>query len=222
MLEDSAEGDGDRHWVGIIFQPQPGRSPTSSACEPYREVIELGLSRGRNAMAIWQDLADDHGFTGRYNSVKRFVRKLGGVATPEARVVIETARGQEGQVDYGDGPMVRDPNTGKYRRMRMFVMTLGHSRKSVRFLVFRSSTQVWAEHVQAQWDALRSRFRHRREQLRAACRQTRHCAVRTIAKRAASVMMPRIRNTGGSRTSVFTVATPASLCATRDSGTRVG
>ena len=48
-------------------------------------------------------------------------------------------------MDYGDGPMVRDPNTGKYRRMRMFVMTLGHSRKSVRLLVFRSSSQVWAE-----------------------------------------------------------------------------
>jgi transposase len=106
----------------------PGRGPTSSACEPYQEIIDLGLSRGRNAMAIWQDLVDDHGFTGRYNSVKRFVRKLRGTTTPEARVVIETAPGEEAQVDYGDGPMVRDPNTGKYRRMRMFVMTLGHSR----------------------------------------------------------------------------------------------
>jgi hypothetical protein len=43
--------------------PQPGRSPSASACEPYREVIELGLSRGRNAMAIWQDLVDGHGST---------------------------------------------------------------------------------------------------------------------------------------------------------------
>ena len=124
---------------------QSGRSPTSSACEPYREVIELGLSRGRNAMAIWQDLVDDHGFTGRYNSVKRFVRKQRGITTAEARVVIDTAAGEEAQVDYGEGPMVRDPSTGKYRRMRMFVMTLGHSRKSVRLLVFRSSTQTWAE-----------------------------------------------------------------------------
>ena len=93
-------------------------------------------------MAIWQDLVDDHGFTGRYNSVKRFVRQQRGVTSPEARVVIETAPGEEAQVDYGEGPMVRDPNTGKYRRMRMFVMTLGHSRKSVRLLVFRSSTQT--------------------------------------------------------------------------------
>lgn len=41
--------------------------------------------------------------------------------------------------------MVRDPATGKYRRTRLFVMTLGHSRKAVRLLVFRSSTQTWAE-----------------------------------------------------------------------------
>src|SRR5579864_7817793 len=33
-----------------------GHCPTPSACEPFREAIELGLSRGRNAMAIWQDL----------------------------------------------------------------------------------------------------------------------------------------------------------------------
>jgi hypothetical protein len=32
---------------------------------------------------------------------------------------------QECQVDYGTGPMVRDPVTGKYRRTRLFVLTLG-------------------------------------------------------------------------------------------------
>jgi hypothetical protein len=30
------------------------RAPTAGACEPYRELIELALGRGRNAMAIWQ------------------------------------------------------------------------------------------------------------------------------------------------------------------------
>jgi transposase len=96
-------------------------------------------------MAIWQDLVDGHGFAGRYASVKRFVHKLRGSPAPEARVVIETAPGEEAQVDYGTGPMVRDPDSGKYRRTRLFVLTLGHSRKSVRLLVFRSSSRVWAE-----------------------------------------------------------------------------
>ncbi len=74
---------------------------------------ELGLYRGRNAMAIFQDLADGHGFTGSYESVKRFVRKLRGKPSPEASAVIETAPGEEAQVDYGSGPMVRDLVTGR-------------------------------------------------------------------------------------------------------------
>jgi DNA replication protein DnaC/transposase len=103
------------------------------------------LSQGRNAKAIWQDLVDIHGFSGRYQSVKRFTRKLQQSRPPEARCVIETAPGEESQVDYGDGPMVRDASNGKYRRTRLFVLTLGYSRKSVRLLTFQSSSQIWAE-----------------------------------------------------------------------------
>src|SRR6266705_2294778 len=88
--------------------PRPGRAPSASACEAYREVIVEALGRGRNAVAIWQDLVDDHGFTARYASVRRFVLALRGAAPGEARVVITTAAGEEGQVDYGEGPVVRD------------------------------------------------------------------------------------------------------------------
>lgn len=130
--------------------PAPGRSPSASACEPYLDFIELSLSKGRNAKAIYQDLVDDHGFTGRYQSVKRFVRRLRGQSSPEACPVIVTAPGEESQVDYGLGPMVRDPYSGKYRRTRLFALTLGHSRKAVRILTFRSNTRTWAElHEQA-------------------------------------------------------------------------
>ncbi|HSU07200.1 MAG TPA: IS21 family transposase, partial [Acetobacteraceae bacterium] len=125
--------------------PNPGRSPSASACAAYQDAIEVGLSRGRNAMAIWQDLVDAYSFAAGYQSVRRFVRKLQGNLTPEACAVIETTAGEEAQVDYGEGPMVRDSQTGKYRRTRLFVLTLGCSRKSVRLLVFRSSSQTWAE-----------------------------------------------------------------------------
>jgi transposase len=125
--------------------PRLGRAPSASACEPYRELIVEALARGRNAMAIWQDLVDDHGFAARYASVRRFVATLRGRAPAEARVVITTAPGEEGQVDYGDGPMVRWAPTGKYRRTRLFVLTLGYSRKSIRLLVWHSSAQTWAE-----------------------------------------------------------------------------
>ena len=122
-----------------------GSQRSASTSEPYRELIALELERGRNAMGIWQDLVDGQGFTGGYQSVRRFVRGLREAVSPDARVIIETRPGEECQVDYGTGPMVRDPDSGKYRRTRLFVMTLGYSRKSVRLLVFRSSARVWAE-----------------------------------------------------------------------------
>src|SRR6266487_30894 len=68
-----------------ISPPTNNQDRVSSACEPFRELIEQGLGRGRNAMAIWQDLVSDHGFP------------------------------------------------------------LGYSRKSLRLLLFRSSSRIWAE-----------------------------------------------------------------------------
>lgn len=131
--------------------PGPGRRPTASACEPYFDFIELSLSKGRNAKAIYQDLVDRHGFTGRYASVKRFVRQLRGRPSEQAAcAVIVTPPGEEAQVDYGDGPMVRDPSTNRHRRTRLFVLTLGYSRKAVHLLTFQSSSRIWAElHEQA-------------------------------------------------------------------------
>jgi hypothetical protein len=76
----------------------------ASTCDPYREAIELGLSRGRNAMAIWQDLVDLHGFSGGYQSVRRLRR----IQSPEERG--DPHQREEAHVDYGTGPMVRDPH----------------------------------------------------------------------------------------------------------------
>jgi len=50
----------------LSWPRRPGRAPAASACEPYRELIESALAAGRNAMAIWQDLVDDHGFAAKY------------------------------------------------------------------------------------------------------------------------------------------------------------
>jgi transposase len=126
----------------VPARPGGGRS---SACVAFDDAIAEALSRGRNAMGIYQDLVSEHGFRGGYASVMRYVQKLRGSRVVEARVVIQTEPGVEGQVDYGDGPMVRDPQTGKYRRTRLFILTLGYSRKAARFLTWRSSSQIWAE-----------------------------------------------------------------------------
>jgi hypothetical protein len=120
----------------------PRRATSASACEPFCALIAEALDRGRHAMAIWQDLVDDHGFTAGYASVRRFVVVRRGAAPLEARVIITTAPGEEGQADSGEGPIVRAPATTKYRRTRLFVFTLACSRKAVRLLVWRSSAQI--------------------------------------------------------------------------------
>ena len=79
--------------------PEAAKPSTSlSACEPFQEAIQLGLSRGRNARAIWQDLVSDQGFSAGYQSVRRYIYRLRGSQTPQARAVILTAPGE----DYGE------------------------------------------------------------------------------------------------------------------------
>ncbi len=120
-----------------------------SACEPHRKWIEAQVRLGRNAVAIYQDLVDTRGFTHAYNSVKRF---CGGLRReePEQFDRLEFAPAEECQVDYGEGAPTRHPGTGKYRKPRLFVMTLCYSRRSFRQVVWKSSSETWARlHEQA-------------------------------------------------------------------------
>jgi len=64
----------------------PTGAPSASACEPYRELIAEVLGLGRNAMATWQDLVDDHGFAARYACVRRFVLTLRAAAPAPAEI----------------------------------------------------------------------------------------------------------------------------------------
>ena len=92
--------------------------PTSAAssCEPYRDLIEQGKKTGRNAVGIWQELVDQHGFPGAYESVKRFVRKQRGTQNVEARAVIITEAGE----DYGECRVMvrRGRHLGRLRTYR--------------------------------------------------------------------------------------------------------
>jgi len=60
--DSDAAGSKPAHGVttdfGAELAPQPSRSPSASACRIHKEAIELGLSRGRNAIAVFQDLVD--------------------------------------------------------------------------------------------------------------------------------------------------------------------
>jgi transposase len=122
----------------------PARVPreAASACEPHRAWIEQQVALGRNAVAIYQDLVERHDFAHRYNSVKRFVRTLKR-RDPERFDVLESAPGEEAQVDFGLGSLTLTVN-GKYRRPYLFVMTLKYSGKSFRKVVWKADQDTWA------------------------------------------------------------------------------
>jgi transposase len=136
--------------TGSPEQNPPPRPPAhTSACEPWREFIAAQLELKRNAMAIYQDLVDTHGFAHGYNSVKRFVARLC-AREPEQFDRLEFAPGEEAQVDYGEGALTWDAVSRRWRRPRLFVMTLRYSRRSFRRVVWKSGQREWAElHEQA-------------------------------------------------------------------------
>lgn len=156
--------EGEANCPGVATDPAgqtaPPRPPAlqaaapparaASLCEPHRAFIEEQLRLGRNAMAIYQDLVDRHGFTGRYNSVKRFAARLR-VREPQQFDRLSFLPGEEMQVDYGEGALTRVPGTERWRRPRLFVATLRYSRRSYRRVVWNSSQQVWAELHEQAW-----------------------------------------------------------------------
>lgn len=117
---------------------------TRSTAEPFRSFIETELEKRRNAQAIFEDLVEHHGYNGSYDAIKRLARKVR-KKEPKVSCRFETEPGQEAQVDYGEGALTRHPRTGKYRRPRLFVMTLGNSRHSFRKSVWTSSTETWCK-----------------------------------------------------------------------------
>ncbi len=131
----------------------PAKSNQISACESHREFIEAQLRLRRNAMAIYQDLVDRFGFAAGYDSVKRFVRTLR-QHEPAQFDRLDFQPGEEAQVDYGEGALTRVPGTNRYRKPRLFVMTLRYSRRSFRRVVWKSSKQVWAELHEQAWRQL--------------------------------------------------------------------
>jgi transposase len=109
-----------------------------SQCETYREVIQAKLDQQLSAQRIWQDLVADYGFTGKYDSVKRFVRRLV-ERQPLPFRRMEVPPGEEAQVDFGTGARVVAPD-GKRRKTHVFRVVLSYSRKAYSESTFTQTT----------------------------------------------------------------------------------
>jgi len=111
---------------------------TPSACEAHRAWIEAQVGLGRNAVSIYQDLVETHGFGHAYNSVKRFVASLKARAH-ERFDVLEFLPGEEAQVDYEQGALTL-VRPGKYRRPYQFTAPTERPSPLLRFCANRIVT----------------------------------------------------------------------------------
>lgn len=113
-----------------------------SSVAPFRAVITELREQGVEVAAIFQRLRDQHGYTGSYSSVWRFVSHLE-PKRPDVVVRVEVKPGEEGQVDFGYAGQLLDPLTGKLRPAWAFVMTLSWSRHQYVEFVFDQKSVTW-------------------------------------------------------------------------------
>jgi transposase len=109
-----------------------------SLCQPYSVQIEVAVAVGLSARRIYQDLVGEHGFSGSYQAVKRFVRQLR-QTKPAPFVRMEVLPGVEAQVDFGQGAWVMVE--GKRKRPHLFRIVLSHSRKAYSEVVWQQRTE---------------------------------------------------------------------------------
>jgi transposase len=129
----------------------PRGSGRLSGCEAWREWITAKAGQGLSAQRIYQDLATDHGYTGSYYAVRRFVHRLERVHQLPFRR-IECEPGDEAQIDFGTGAPIVGPD-GRRRKTHVLRVVLSHSRKGYSEAVARQTTDEFLR-------CLENAFRH--------------------------------------------------------------
>jgi transposase len=130
---------GDSTGAQVVTEAVNAQAGRPSLCEPHRQRIQSKLDSGLSAQRIFQDLAEEVGFSGSYQSVKRFARELR-AEQPERVWRIEVAPAEEVQIDFGAGAWVTD-SQGRRRRPWVLRVVLSFSRKAYSEAVFHQTTE---------------------------------------------------------------------------------
>lgn len=136
--------------------PEPVLAPVKSVLDPWLDKVlkALALPRPPGPKALWDKLRrEDPECKASYSAMRRLYRRLRQGAGPRPQDVairVETVAGEVAQVDFGYVGMFFDPDSGRMRKVWVFVMVLGHSRHQFAKLVFDQSTPTWLGlHIEA-------------------------------------------------------------------------
>jgi transposase len=114
----------------------------SSQVEPHRERILAWKRAGITGTTIHQALVREHGFSGSYSAIRRFLQANEPIPL-KATVRLDFAPAEAAQVDFGAGPRILDTDTGELRKTWVFVMTLCFSRHQYAELIWRQDVATW-------------------------------------------------------------------------------
>ncbi len=128
--------------LASLLGPPPTPRHMRSTVDPFEETVKLLFDAGVEGATIWRRLRDEHDYTGSYSSVRRFLARKHS-QDPEVFVRIETAPGEEAQVDFGYAGPQWDSKQGRRRKAWMFVMTVSWSRHQYVEFVFDQKVATW-------------------------------------------------------------------------------
>jgi len=114
-----------------------------STLEPWREQIARWHAAGVQGTTIHATLRRNHGYTGSYSSMQRFLSHLVAAQDPDVPLRLEFAPAEAAQVDFGAGPTITDVHTGEVFKTWFFVMTLCYSRHQYAEFVRDQTVATW-------------------------------------------------------------------------------
>lgn len=117
------------------------RKKKRSILDPYMEYINIQVSKKLSAMRIYQDMEYSLGYTGSYDTVKRYISKIKR-SPAKPFMVLTSLPGEEAQVDFGYIGTIKLTNT-KYKKAWVFVMQLSYSRYMYAKIVFNQDVATF-------------------------------------------------------------------------------
>lgn len=132
---------------GILAAALARKDPLPVSCisslEPWREQIANWHAAGIQGTTIHATLVRNHGYTGSYSAMYRFLRQLVVNETPDVPLRLEFKPAEAAQVDFGAGPPIIDVHTGEIFKTWFFVMTLAWSRHQYAEFVRDQTVATW-------------------------------------------------------------------------------
>jgi transposase len=127
----------------LLEEQQPSKEKgRPSSIETWAQPIQHYVDKGLRPRLIYQKLSEDPRFGASESAVYRYVRKLRPPAV-QATIRVETAPGQEGQVDFGKVGKLWDAGTQTMRAAWIFTLILSWSRHMYVEFVFDQKVETW-------------------------------------------------------------------------------